>query len=274
MPVATPFADAALAARLEAVSAHENERFAAAALRLDPASTAASAWIAGGCAVYLGPGAVLNQATGLGLDGPVTAEDVDELEAFFNTRGARAKVNVCPLAHPTLAGELSRRGYRVDDFENVLVMALEPATAPPAPDPAIDIREAGPELWELWGRQVARGFSAPGDATEADLALGHLIAHQEGIARFLAYVDGEPAGTGELAIRDGLGWLSADTTLPAYRGRGIQSAMQRARLTRAWEAGCDLAVTESHPGSGSQRNMERLGFRVAYTRVDMVQREV
>ena len=35
-------------------------------------------------------------------------------------------------------------------------------------------------------------------------------------------------------------------------------------------AGCDLAVTESAPGSASQRNMERLGFRIAYTRVDLV----
>lgn len=268
-----PFADAALAARLESVSAHENERFAAAAQRLDPSSPAASVWIAGGCAVFLGPGAVLNQATGLGLSGPVTVEDIDELEAFYNGRGAATKVNVCPLADASLARELSHRSYRVDDFENVLLLGLDPDVEPPAPDPAIDIREVGPEDWELWGRQIARGFAAPAEPTEADLELGHLIAHQDGITRLLAYVDGMPAGTGELAIRDGLGWLSADTTLPEYRGRGIQAAMQRMRVLRAWEAGCDLAVTESHPGSGSQRNMERLGFRVAFTRIDMVQRE-
>jgi hypothetical protein len=34
------------------------------------------------------------------------------------------------------------------------------------------------------------------------------------------------------------------------------------------DAGCALAVTESVPGSPSQRNMERVGFQVAYTRVD------
>jgi len=34
------------------------------------------------------------------------------------------------------------------------------------------------------------------------------------------------------------------------------------------EAGCDLAVTEAVPGGGSQRNMERLGFRIVYTHVE------
>ena len=86
----------------------------------------------------------------------------------------------------------------------------------------------------------------------------------------LARLDGEPAGTGELVIEDRVGWLSADTTLPPYRRRGVQRALQIERLQRAAEAGCEFAVTEARPGSDSQRNMERLGFRIAYTRVDMV----
>jgi hypothetical protein len=31
-------------------------------------------------------------------------------------------------------------------------------------------------------------------------------------------------------------------------------------------AGCELVVTQTDPGSTSQRNMERAGFRTAYTR--------
>ncbi len=33
--------------------------------------------------------------------------------------------------------------------------------------------------------------------------------------------------------------------------------------------GCEYAVVSTQPGSGSQRNMERRGFRVAYTKVVM-----
>jgi len=112
------------------------------------------------------------------------------------------------------------------------------------------------------------GFSAPELPTAAESRLGRAAVAIPGRSFLTAFVDGKQAGTGELRITDGVGWLSADTTLPRFRGRGVQQSLQRARLAMAREAGCDLAVTESAPGSGSQRNMERLGFRVVYTRVD------
>ena len=39
------------------------------------------------------------------------------------------------------------------------------------------------------------------------------------------------------------------------------------RLHYAAEQGCELALMGALPGSGSQRNAERHGFRVAYTRI-------
>ena len=56
-------------------------------------------------------------------------------------------------------------------------------------------------------------------------------------------------------------------TLPEFRGRGIQTAFMQERLRVAQRAGCDLAVTLTMPGTTSQRNVERAGFRVAYTKV-------
>jgi hypothetical protein len=44
----------------------------------------------------------------------------------------------------------------------------------------------------------------------------------------------------------------------------------QARLTFAAAADCDLAKVTTLPGSGSQRNVERQGFRVAYTQTVMV----
>jgi hypothetical protein len=55
-------------------------------------------------------------------------------------------------------------------------------------------------------------------------------------------------------------------TLPRFRRRGIQGAMVALRLARAARAGCDLASVGASPGGDSHRNLERLGFRVAYTR--------
>ncbi len=271
MPVV--FADAALAARLERLSAAENERFARAASRAHPEDDAEAIWVAGGCAAFCTPGGPLNEVSGLGFAGPVLPAHIDRIEAFFARHGARVRVNVCPLADASLVAELSRRGYAVDGFENMLVREILDSDVLPEPDPAVDIRIVEADDAALWGREVARGFAVNGEPTGAELRLGDAVAVQEDIVRLLAWVDGEPAGTGELAIREGVGWFSADTTGARFRGRGIQTAMQRRRLQLAREAGCGLAVTESYPGSGSQRNMERLGFRIVYTRVDMVQPE-
>ena len=55
-------------------------------------------------------------------------------------------------------------------------------------------------------------------------------------------------------------------TRPAFRRRGVQTALLQAQLVAAREQGCDLALTITAPGSDSQRNMERAGFRLAYTK--------
>jgi len=46
----------------------------------------------------------------------------------------------------------------------------------------------------------------------------------------------------------------------------VQLALLRARLEDAARAGNDVAMTLTAPGSPSQRNIERAGFRLAYTR--------
>jgi hypothetical protein len=41
-------------------------------------------------------------------------------------------------------------------------------------------------------------------------------------------------------------------------------------MSAAIEAGCEYAVVVTHGGSASQRNVERLGFRVAYSKVTVI----
>jgi hypothetical protein len=46
----------------------------------------------------------------------------------------------------------------------------------------------------------------------------------------------------------------------------MQTALLKTRLGFAAEMGCNVAVMGALPGSDSQRNAERQGFRIAYTR--------
>jgi GNAT superfamily N-acetyltransferase len=268
----TVFADMPLAARLEGLCAEEMRRFVETAALMDPASGATALTVGGGIAAFVGVGSPVNQAFGLGFAGPVAAEEIARLEEFYTSRAARPLVGLCPLAHPSLLASLSGRGWVADGFENVLVRPLfaKDRSASRLPE-GIEIREVCDEDdRELWVLVAATGFSAPLPPFAEQLALGQIVVRRPGSRLFLALVDGEVAGTGELHVADGVAWLSADATLPRFRRRGVQQALQRHRLALGAEASCEIAVTESAPGGTSQRNMERAGFRVVYTRVDLV----
>ncbi|HEX5435464.1 MAG TPA: GNAT family N-acetyltransferase, partial [Candidatus Angelobacter sp.] len=80
-------------------------------------------------------------------------------------------------------------------------------------------------------------------------------------------------GAGGLVVpQHRMAGLFGAATLPEFRGRGIQKALLNERLRIVQEAGCDLAVTLTMPGTSSQRNAERAGFRTAYTKVVVVKR--
>jgi len=269
--VSAPYADLALARRLESLAAAEMRRFASTARALDPDGEAESANIAGGVATFVGADSPVNQAVGLGLARAVTHDDIALLEEFYLARGATPSLGVCPLAHPTLLEVLALRGWTADGFENVLVRTLAAHERFEDAHPGVEIREvATGDERDLWALIAATGFSDPLPPLPAQLALGRIVVRRPGSRLFVAYLDGKAAGTGEVLVEGGVAWLSGDTTLPQFRGRGVQQSLQRHRLGVGAALGCDLAVSESLPGSGSQRNMERAGFRVVYTRTDFV----
>jgi GNAT superfamily N-acetyltransferase len=72
-----------------------------------------------------------------------------------------------------------------------------------------------------------------------------------------------------MTVRDGLATLFADATIARFRRQGLHSELIAARLNEAIARGGELASATTQPGSASQRNYERLGFEVAYTKVTM-----
>jgi len=52
-----------------------------------------------------------------------------------------------------------------------------------------------------------------------------------------------------------------------FHRRGAHAALIRARLAEAAARGCDLITAGTQPGSTSQRDYERQGFLVAYTKI-------
>ncbi len=267
-------ADRALAARIEDLAAQDGIRMARAARRLFPDREPAWIEVAGGSAAYVWRDSPFNGAIGMGLQAEVTAQDIVAIEEFFAQRDLGATVNTCPLADPSLFALLAERGYVPLDVENVLVVDLSdglPAEHEQGVEPAasVEVRICSEAERDVWARVAAQGFADNGVPSQAELDISTMVAHRPDAVLLLATVHGEIAGTGEILTVGDVGFLSGDATLARYRGIGVQTALQRERLRIAVEAGCDIAITEATPGSGSQRNQERRGFQVAYTRFEV-----
>jgi GNAT superfamily N-acetyltransferase len=86
----------------------------------------------------------------------------------------------------------------------------------------------------------------------------------------MAFKAGQAAGACGFSARNGIASFFGDATLTAHRRAGVHSAMIAERLRLAIEGGCELATAGTQPGSTSQRNYQRLGFEVAYTRLTMI----
>jgi GNAT superfamily N-acetyltransferase len=129
------------------------------------------------------------------------------------------------------------------------------------------VRIARPEERELWARTAAEGWSEAEEYAHLILDLARVSASRPDAPCFLAELDGRAIATGGLSIHEGVALLAGASTIPAARKRGAQRALLEARLTHAAACGCDLAMMGAEPGSASQRNAERQGFRIAYTRI-------
>jgi hypothetical protein len=266
----TMLSDLELARRLEETESFASEDFALRFAHRRPDLGVAVEPVAGGRAVFAGPGSPLSEAKAMGLHGPVTDTDLDRLEAFYFGRREPCRVFVCPMADPSLVEGLGRRGYRLSGFETFLAMPLDPDATEPPPAPGIEVRLADPNEADLYASLVAPNFAGPEGLTDVLSDMLASIFAIEHVSAFLAYVDGQPAGGGAVLIHRGVALLAGAATLPAYRNRGAHAALHHARLALARRSGCDLAAQSAYPGSTSQRNAERRGLRVAYTRAILV----
>jgi len=226
--------------------------------------------VAGGWMMYGGPQSPANHIIGMGLGGPVSEEEIDCVEDFYRRHRSICEIVVSPYADMSLPTHLGKRGYRITEWNSVLARKVDPAER--FDIGGFDIRPVQKDEALHWANIMARGFDTyPGVSPEMFMPL----ATASNAMCFLAYMDGQPAGgaAGSLFRRERIAPLYGAATLPEFRNRGLQNALFRARLHRAAAAGCELAVVCSQPGTVSQRNAERNGFQVAYTKVAM-QREV
>jgi GNAT superfamily N-acetyltransferase len=247
------FCSLELARRLEAAHAWRGVEYARTQAALHPDWRVAVQAIAGAFALYVGPDSPVSWVIGLGMQGSVSATDWERIEGFYNERGASARFELCALADRSLLDLLRCHSYRLDGFLNVLACVLPDQVLP-----------------ELWIRTTAQGFEGTETPPQKSLDILAPNFHAANAVPFLALAGGQPAGGGSLLTHEGVAEFGGDSTRMAFRRRGVHMALLQARLAAARELGCDLAMLLTEPSSKSQRNAERVGFRVVYTNALLV----
>jgi GNAT superfamily N-acetyltransferase len=250
--------DLELARRLERTEACSNAAFVDSRAALLPSSGAVWRDVRGTYAMYDGVASPCTQTFGLGLFGEPAWDD---LEQFFLVRGASVYHEVSPIAPAELLHTFRQRNYSPVELTSVMHCPVRPRTA--------DVRARRIETDEvaLWARTSAGGWGETPELQEFMRGFGEVTARARGAHCFVAF-DGETAAaTGVLSVHGGVALLAGASTLPAHRGRGLQKALLASRLAYAAELGCELAMMCAAPGSQSQRNAEREGFAIAYTRI-------
>jgi len=239
--------------------------------------------VAGGIATYSGAGSPLNKFAGLGFGGPLESSELAAVERAFDSRGVPLQVELASLADPAIGAQLTKRDYALVGFENVLGRAL-PVTGSietdrSAPASQFEIAESPAAELASWIDVLVTGFAHPdaqGIASHEHFPRAALervmadVSSADGFVRYLVRSGNELAAGASMRICDGIAQLTGAATLPAFRRRGLQSKLLIRRLELAGEAGCDLAVITTQPGSKSQENSQRQGFSLLYTRAILV----
>ena len=271
------FADATLAARIDRTEA----RLCARLVMASPVHATGGPFVLpldGGLALFAGPRSPMNKVIGFGFDGALDLQELATIEERWAERGEPVRIELSILADPAVVAKLSERGYRLHGFENVLACPITAASQPAAPAPEIAIEIVGDDSFEEWFTIAIDSFAnMDGSGSAADPVLPREELERlfreamgpqsvEGLTRYIARLDGEPAGEAALHVDEGLALLSGSGTVPHLRGRGVQKALVARRLDDARREGCDLAVVVTAPGTRSQDNVMRRGFELLYTR--------
>ena len=190
---------------------------------------------------------------------------VDEITAIARGWGRdRLWWRVSDLTRPAgLEPELARRGATLVDRMDVLALALARGVPDLAVPDDVEVRRVT-DAQTVRDAIVVGNDAFGGAEPTAEQVATSLAEVERGLAddsggRWVAYVDGRPAGTGGYTLADDVCRLWGGGTSGSLRGRGAYRAVLGARLAAARAAGATLALTHGVVETSSPI-LRRIGF--------------
>jgi GNAT superfamily N-acetyltransferase len=215
----------------------------------------------------------LNRALGVGTSAEATPRLLERIERHYASVGRPSRIAVATGQLPLRAIRLlERRGYAPMKDSGEMIYAYDRRTPPDIPRaPGLTIERVGPELAGLYSRTGFESFNDRGPQFVA-IVEALIRSRRRGLRAFLGRVDGEAAATGMLFDVRPVGGLGNGSVRPAFRGRGLQTAMIAHRIRDGWARGYRLFFGQT-VNPVSAHNMEDLGWRKLYTEVAWERRQ-
>lgn len=204
---------------------------------------------------YFGPfGPALNKVAVVGSAPPLAR--IRELAATFfpAEAGGYGVVVEADAGHP-VEDELRGAGWTVFEDEPALVM---PTLLPPPCPGDVEIRR----VVDVAGRRdltkvLAAGFGAPTAENQPELSEDAFeaftptlaCANDPGIALLVGYIDGVPAASAYLFVVGDIAGVTGVATVPAYRRRGLGTALTWAAVGEGASRGCTRATLAAQGAS-------------------------
>ncbi len=217
-----------------------------------------------------------SRAQGFGFDQPVTAQLIGQVVDFYREAGtASANLHLPPDVLPADWDEI-RETYGLAPGGTVVKLIRDTAPVEPAKTSLRvgPVDPADEAAVRAWADVQILAFEMP----DPDGLLTEMLAALCDVPDFQPYAawDGDKlVATAGLYVEGEIGECVSASTLPEYRGRGVQSALIALRVQDALEAGCQWVAAETgKPAEGRQNpsldNLRRAGFRILYDRSSWV----
>lgn len=201
----------------------------------------------------------------------ITYEDRHHVPAIldlFRENGVRPMFDISPYGiAPYSAGDnilrvLAKHGLYHGGFHQMIY--ARPTADVPATPAHIQISEVtAPDSEDgVDFVRIHEWYAGAGNGRAIQLLIGH-----PEYTCYLARIDGQAAAIGLLHVNSGVGSMATGITHADFRNRGCQTALLWRRLADAAQKGCHMMVSQCQPGSSSQNNQLRAGFKIAGTKV-------
>lgn len=216
----------------------------------------------------------LNRGMAVGVDAWVTERDLDNTVDWLDEHaGPGWALQIPPfVSSPVLTDFLGRKALSTAGRGWAKFARSASKPFPVSASQNVRVAAAIESSASLFGETVQTGFGLPKESASWFAALVGRPSWQ----CFLAFIDGEPAGSAAVFLDRQAAWLGMATTLSIHRGKGVQNSLIGRRIEAALAGGakfltCETGQPSFHEEAGfsSFRNQKRHGFSVAYARPNL-----